>query len=53
MGKNKGGRIVIDYKLVIKNDHKSNSYTVSSLEEFAKMLESEWDKAYSCKDIVY
>ena len=31
--------IVIDYDLVKINDHKSHSfYTVSSLEEFAKML---------------
>jgi len=37
---------------------KSHSfYTVSSLEEFAKMLDTEWarewDKANNCKDIVY
>ena len=40
------------------NDHKSHSfYTVSSFEEFAKMLDTEWarecDKANNCKDIVY
>ena len=40
------------------NDHNSHSfYKVSSLEEFAKMLDTEWaqewDKANNCKDIVY
>ena len=50
--------IVIDYGLVKINDHKSHSfYTVSSLEEFAKMLDTywakEWDKANNCEDIVY
>jgi len=44
--------------LVKINDHKSHSfYTVSSLEEFEKMLDTEWarewDKANNCKDIVY
>ena len=32
-------------------------FTLSSLEDFAKMLETEWarewDKANNCKDIVY
>ena len=56
--KEKGGGIVIDYDLVKINDHKSNSfYTVSSLEEFADMLDTEWarewDKENNCKDIVY
>ena len=51
-------RIVIDYELVKINDHKSHSfYTVSSLEEFSEMLNTEWarewDKANNCKDIVY
>ena len=50
--------IDIDYDLVKINDHKSHSfYTVSSLEDFAKMLDTEWarewDKANNCKDIVY
>ena len=49
---------VTDYELVKINDHKSHSfYTVSSLEKFAKMLDTEWarewDKANNCKDIVY
>ena len=56
--KEKGGGIVIDYDLVKINDHKSHSfYTVSSLEEFADMLDTErareWDKETNCKDIVY
>ena len=56
--KEQGDGIVIDYELVKINDHKSHSfYTVSSLEEFAKMLDTEWarewDKANNCKDIVY
>ena len=56
--KEQGDGIVIDYDLVKINDHKSHSfYTVSSLEEFAKMLDTEWarewDKANNCKDIVY
>ena len=50
--------IVFDYELVKINDNKSHSfYTVSSLDEFAKMLDTEWarewDKANNCKDIVY
>ncbi len=32
-------------------------YTISSLEDFAKMLDTEyaydWDKVNNCKDIVY
>ena len=56
--KEQGDGIVIDYDLVKINDHKSHSfYTVSSLEEFAKMLNTnlakEWDKANNCEDIVY
>ena len=56
--KEQGDGIVLDYDLVKINDHKSHSfYTVSSLEEFAKMLDTEWaqewDKANNCKDIVY
>ena len=58
MVKEQGDGIVIDYDLVKINDHKSHSfYTVSSLEEFVKMLDTEWarewDKANNCKDIVY
>ena len=50
--------IVIDYELVKNNDHRSHSfYTVSSLEEFSGMLDTEWarewDKANNCKDIIY
>ena len=56
--KEQGEGIVLDYDLVKINDHKSHSfYTVSSLEEFVKMLDTEsakeWDKANNCKDIVY
>ena len=56
--KQQGDGIVVDYELVKINDHKSHSfYTVSSLEEFAKMFDTEWarelDKANNCKDIVY
>ena len=56
--KEQGDGIVIDYDLVKINDHKSHSfYTVSSLEEFAKMLDTYWakelDKANNCEDIVY
>ena len=58
MGKEQGDGIVLDYDLVKINDHKSHSfYTVSSLEEFAKMLDSEWarewDETNNCKDKVY
>ena len=58
MGKRTRNGIVIDYELVKINDHKSHSfYTVSSLDAFAKMLDTEWarewDKANNCKDIVY
>ena len=47
--------IDIDYDLV-KNNHKSHSfYTVASLEEVAKLFDTEWarewDKANNCKDI--
>ena len=56
--KEQGDGIVLEYDLVKINDHKSHSfYTVSSLKEFAKMLDTEWarewDKANNCKDIVY
>ena len=56
--KGQGDGVVMDYDLVKINDHKSHSfYTVSSLEDFAKMLDTErareWDKANNCKDIVY
>ena len=48
----------MDYELIKINDHKSHSfYTVSSLEEFLIMLDTEWarewDKANNCKDIIY
>ena len=43
MEKKQGDGIVIDYDLVRINDHKSHSfYTVSGLEEFAKMLNTYW-----------
>ena len=50
--------IVIDYELDKINDHKSHSfYTVSSLEEFSGMLDTEWarewDQSNNCKDIIY
>ena len=50
--------IVIYYDLVKINYHKSQSfYNASSLEDFSKMLKTEWakewDKANNCKDIVY
>jgi len=56
--KEQGNRIVIDYDLVKINHQKSHYYyTVSSLEEYEKMLDTEWarewDKANNCKDIVY
>ena len=56
--KEQGDGILSDYDLVTINDHKSHSfYTVSSLEDFAKMLDTEWarewDKANNCRDIVY
>ena len=56
--KEQGEGIVIDYELVKINDNKSHSfYTVTSLDAFAKMLDTEWarewDKANNCKDIVY
>ena len=56
--KEKGDGIVIDYDLVKINYHKSHSfYTVSCLEEFTKMLDTEWarewDKTNNCKDVVY
>ncbi len=49
---------MLNYDLVKINDYKSLSfYKVSSLEEFAKMLNTEWtrelDKANNCIDIVY
>ena len=56
--KEQGDGTVIDYDLVKVNDYKSHSlYSISSLEEFAKMLDTNWakecDKANICKDIVY
>ena len=56
--KEQEGRFIIDYHLVKINDHKSHSfYKVPSLEDFAKMLDTEWarewDKANNCKDVVY
>ena len=43
--KDQGDGIVVDCDLVKINDYKSHSfYTVSSLEEFAKILDTEWDK---------
>ena len=56
--KEQGDGIDLNYDLVKINDYKSHSfYTVSSLEEFPKMLDTEWfrewDKANNCKDIVY
>ena len=52
--KEQGDVIIIDYDLVKINDHRSHSfYKVSSLEEYAKMLDKEWNKANNCKDIVY
>ena len=56
--KEEGEGIVINYELLKINDHKSHSfYTVSSVEDFTKMLDNEWamewDKANNCKDIVY
>ena len=56
--KDQGKGIVLDYELVKINDNKSHSfYSVSSLDEFAKRLDTEWarewDKANNCTDIVY
>ena len=56
--KEQGDGIVMDYNLLKINDHKSHSfYKVSSLEDFAKMLDTqwarEWDIANNCKDKVY
>ena len=53
-----GENIVIDYELVKINNNKSHSfYTVSNVEDFSRMLDTEWarewDKANNCKDIVY
>ena len=53
-----GEGIVIDYELIKINVHKSHSfYTVSSLEEFLIMLDTdwarEWDTANNCKNIIY
>ena len=56
--KEKGEGIVIDYelvKLIIINSQ--SFYTVSSVEDFSRMLDTEWarewDMANNCKDIVY
>ena len=56
--KEQGEGIVIDYELVKINNNKSHSsYTVSSVEDFLRMLDTEWarewDIANNCKDIVY
>ena len=56
--KEQGEGIVIDYELVKINNNKSHSfYTVSSVEDFSRMLDTEWarewDMANNCKDIVY
>ena len=56
--KEQGEGIVIDHRLVKISDHESHSfYTVSSLEKFLNMLDTdwarEWDKANNCKDILY
>ena len=56
--KEQGEGILIDYELVKINNHKSHSwFTVSSLEEFSGMLDTEWDRewdqANNCIDIVY
>ena len=56
--KDQGDGIVIDYELVKIDDHKSHSfYTVSSLDDFTEMLNTEWarewDRVNNCKDMVY
>ena len=56
--KEQGKGIVIDYELVKINNHKSYSfYTVSSLEEFSGMLDTEWarewDMANNCILTIY
>ena len=56
--KEQGEGIVIDYELVKINNNKSHSfYTVSSVEDFLRMLDTEWarewDIANNCKDKVY
>ena len=56
--KEQGEGIVKDYELVKINNNKSHSfYTVSILEEFLGMLDTEWarewDQANNCKDILY
>ena len=56
--KEQGEGIVKDYELVKINNNKSHSfYTVSILEEFLGMLDTEWarewDQANNCKDIIY
>tara|TARA_Y100000589_G_C26763518_1_gene470801 strand:- start:292 stop:522 length:231 start_codon:yes stop_codon:yes gene_type:complete len=41
--KEQGEIIVIDYELVKINDNKSHSfYTVSNIEDFSRMLNTEW-----------
>ena len=45
--KEQGDGIVLDYDLVKINDHKSHSfYTVSSLKDFTKMLNTEWAREW-------
>ena len=56
MGKREG--IVIDFELIKINDRKFHSfYTISNLEEFLRMLDTEpageWDKANNCNEIIY
>ena len=56
--KEQGEGIVIDYELVKINNNKSHSfYTVSSVEDFLRMLDTEWarewDMANNYKEIVY
>ena len=56
--KEQGEGIVIDFELIKINDHKSHSlYTVSNLEEFLRILDTEqareWNKANNCREIIY
>ena len=50
--KEQGEGIVVDYELVEINEHKSHSfYTVSSLEEFSGMLDTEWAREWDKANI--
>ena len=56
--KEQGEGIVIDYELVKINDNKCHFfYTVSNMEDFSRMLNTEWargwDNANNCRDVVY